>query len=182
MADDERVKWDKRYAEPGYRMGDGPKRFLVELQGLLPRRGTVLDLGCGEGQNLVWLAGRGLKGTGVDISSVGLKKARALAEAVEVQLELIAADLDTWSPGERTWDVVVCSHLLIRDLVPRMRRALAPGGVVLMELVMEGGPLDPRYCVEPNEVLRWWIDHRVVHYRETVREGVPIVQLAARRA
>ena len=46
MADDERVKWDKRYAEPGYRMGDGPKRFLVELQGLLPRRGVAVKSSC----------------------------------------------------------------------------------------------------------------------------------------
>ncbi len=181
MADEERVKWDRRYAEPGYRMGDGPKRFLMELQGLLPRRGTVLDLGCGEGQNLVWLAGRGLTGTGVDISAVGLRKAKALADVMEVELELVEADLDRWEPGDRQWDVVLCSHLMIRDLVPRMRRALAPGGLVLMELLMEGAPIDRRTCVEPNEALRWFLDLRIVHYRETVREGVPVVQLAARQ-
>lgn len=181
MSEAERAKWDERYGEPGYRMGDGPKAFLVELADLLPARGTVLDLACGEGQNLVWLAGRGLQGTGVDVSGVGLRKAAALAKAAGVTVEWERADLEVWDPGDRRWDIVLCSHFLLRDLVPRMRRAVAPGGLVLLELLAEGSRLPARYLVAPNEALRWFVDFRVLRYAELANDGVHVARLAARR-
>jgi len=180
MSEAERAKWDARYGEAGYRMGDGPKAFLVDLADLLPARGTVLDLACGEGQNLVWLAGRGLAGTGVDVSGVGLRKAAALAKAAGVEVEWIQGDLETWEPGDRQWDVVLCSHFLLRDLVPRMRRMVRPGGIVLLELLAEGSRLPPRYLVAPNEPLRWFVDFRILRYAELERDGVHVARLAAR--
>ncbi|HHO53342.1 MAG TPA: class I SAM-dependent methyltransferase [Deltaproteobacteria bacterium] len=181
MSEREREIWNRRYSEPGFRMGDGPKRFLVELAELLPGRGAVLDLGCGEGQNLVWLAGRGLVGTGVDVSVVGLNKAAALSEAMEIDLELIEADLDVWDPGGRQFQVVLCSHVLLRELVPKMRRAVAPGGLLLMENMMVGAPIPLRYVVETQEMLHWFLGFRILHYREITRDGIPVAQLAARR-
>ena len=181
MSASERENWDRRYSEPGFLMGDGPKRFVVDLADLLPKTGTVLDLGCGEGQNLIWLASQGLSGTGVDISAVALAKAGALSEAMEVPLELIEADLDEWDPEDRKWNVVLCSHLLIRDLVPRIRRATAPGGIVLMENMMYGAPISLKYLAESQEMLRWFLGFRVLHYRELTRDGVPVAQIAARR-
>ncbi len=181
MSVEEREIWNQRYSEPGFRMGDGPKRFLVELARLLPAQGTVLDLGCGEGQNLVWLSTRGLTGTGVDVSDVALRKAGALADALEIELQLIEADLDTWDPGASSFDVVLCSHLLVRELVPKMRRAVAPGGVLLMENMMVGAPIPLRYLVQTQEMLHWFLGFRIVHYRELTRDGIPVAQIAARR-
>lgn len=181
MSEREREIWNQRYSEPGFRMGDGPKRFLVELAELLPASGAVLDLGCGEGQNLAWLAGRGLTGTGVDVSGVGLRKAAALAAAMEIELELIEADLDTWDPGGRQFEVVLCSHVLVRELIPRMRRAVAPGGLLLMENMMVGAPLSLHHVVEAQEMLHWFLGFRILHYREITRDGIPVAQLAARR-
>jgi SAM-dependent methyltransferase len=181
MSTAERTKWDERYGAPGYLMGDGPKQFLVEWASLLPASGDVLDLACGEGQNLVWLAGKGLRGTGVDVSSVGLWKAAALATAAGVEVDWVCRDLEEWDPGDRQWDVVVCSHFLLRDLVPKIRRAVRPCGLVLMELLTVGSSLPPRYLVEPNEPLRWFPDFRVLRYAEFVRDGAHVARIAARR-
>ena len=73
MSERDREKWDGRYSEPGYRMGNGPKAYLRAVESFLPTSGTALDLACGEGQTLAFLADRGLSVTGVDISSVGLR-------------------------------------------------------------------------------------------------------------
>ena len=181
MSAAERTKWDARYGAPGYAMGEGPKPFLLEFAPLLPSKGLALDLACGEGQNLVWLSGKGFVGTGVDVSSVGLWKAAALAETSGASVEWVCRDLEEWDPGDRVWDVVVCSHFLLRDLVPRIRRAVRPGGLVLMELPMVGSTLSPRYLVEPNELLRWFTDFRVLRYAEVVRDEVHVARIAARR-
>ncbi|NOQ58538.1 class I SAM-dependent methyltransferase [Mycolicibacterium fortuitum] len=55
---------------------------LVEGGGLRP--GAALDLGCGTGDNAVYLAGHGWRVTGVDYVAKPLKKARAKAAGLPV--------------------------------------------------------------------------------------------------
>ena len=70
--------WNERYASAEYLYGIDPNSFLVEYSGLL--RGPVLSLSEGEGRNAVFLALRGLKVRGVDLSETALTKAHALAK------------------------------------------------------------------------------------------------------
>jgi cyclopropane fatty-acyl-phospholipid synthase-like methyltransferase len=144
--------WDQRFAGDEYAFGTQPNTFLAEHAGVLT--GPVLSLGEGEGRNGVFLATQGLEVLGVDGSSVGLAKARALAQTrgVEILTELV--DLATFEPEPNRYGAVVSifAHLpsaLRRRLYPRVERCLKPGGVVLMEAYSEqqlpkttGGPKD----------------------------------------
>jgi SAM-dependent methyltransferase len=56
-------------------------------------QGRVLDLACGPGRHSVPLAKRGFAVTGVDHTPLYLEKARAFAEAEEVELELVHSDM-----------------------------------------------------------------------------------------
>ena len=60
--------------------------FAAEVVDLAP--GRALDVACGEGRNAVWLAERGWRVTAVDFAAVGLAKARELAAARGVEVEL----------------------------------------------------------------------------------------------
>ena len=84
--------WDERYGRADHVYGTAPNDFLVEVAARLPE-GPVLCLAEGEGRNAVWLAERGHDVTAVDGSSVGLAKARALADARGVEIATIHADL-----------------------------------------------------------------------------------------
>lgn len=55
--------------------------------------GHVLCLADGEGRNGVWLAERGYDITSVDLSAIGLEKARKLAESRNVTIQTVHADL-----------------------------------------------------------------------------------------
>ena len=117
--------------------GTEPNRFLAEFAaGLSPRR--VLDLGCGQGRNAVWLAKQGHTVAGVDQSEVGVDQSRRLAAEQGVQVEFALADLaGEWTPPPGACDLVVLSYL---QLPPAARRivhakaaaALAPGGEVFL--------------------------------------------------
>ncbi|WP_291987612.1 cyclopropane-fatty-acyl-phospholipid synthase family protein [Luteitalea sp.] len=129
--------WDQRYDTTEYVFGTAPNDFLaVEAHRIPP--GRVLCLGDGEGRNGVHLAALGFEVTGVDASDIGLAKARRLAEARGVALETVVADLATYDLGEARWQGIVSIfvHLppaLRADLHPRVVRALAPGGVFVLE-------------------------------------------------
>lgn len=130
--------WDARYADHTYFYGTAPNDFLLGQAHRLAPGSRVLCLAEGEGRNAVFLAGRLHKVTAVDSSTVGLRKARQLADQRGVQLQTIPADLADFSLGTAAWDAVVSiwCHLpppLRRDLHRRVVAALKPGGWLLLE-------------------------------------------------
>ena len=65
---------------------------LVEGDGALAPR-TALDLGCGTGDNSIYLATHGWQVTGVDFVAKAVDKARAKAEANKVAVNFARADV-----------------------------------------------------------------------------------------
>ncbi len=154
--------WDRRYEGSDLLWTAAPNQFLVtEVDGLHP--GTALDVGCGEGRNAVWLAAQGWRVTGVDFSRVGLEKARRLAEARGVDVELVAADLRSYQPTEGAYDLVVVLYLQLpagdrRAVHAAAARALRRGGVLLVVghdvtnlAGGYGGPQDASILFTPEE-------------------------------
>ncbi len=132
------MKWDERYAEPGFAYGTAPNDFLAQNLGRLPAGGEVLSLAEGEGRNAVFLAQRGFRIIAVDGSAVGLEKARQLAAQSGVEIETITSDLAAFDLGENRWDGIVSiwCHVpsaLRARLHPAIVTALRPGGVLLLE-------------------------------------------------
>jgi 2-polyprenyl-3-methyl-5-hydroxy-6-metoxy-1,4-benzoquinol methylase len=73
------AEWDARYSEGDGAMWSGRPngRLVAEVGSLTP--GRVLDVGCGEGADAIWLAGRGWTVTAVDVSEVAVSRAREAA-------------------------------------------------------------------------------------------------------
>jgi ubiquinone/menaquinone biosynthesis C-methylase UbiE len=67
-------------------------RGLVEGDGALTG-GTALDLGCGTGDNSIYLAKHGWQVTGVDFVAKAVTKARAKAQASNVAVNFAQADV-----------------------------------------------------------------------------------------
>ncbi|WP_224984959.1 class I SAM-dependent methyltransferase [Geomonas agri] len=156
----DRVKWDQRYSGPEHFFSFAPSRLLANslerIMSLVPGRRS-LDLACGEGRNCIYLAQHGFDATGVDISPRGLERARKRAAEVGVTVELIEADLECWRPqGE--YHLILNFNFLMRDLIPALVQALAPGGVLLMETILDapGMPGEHRkdFLLQPGELGR----------------------------
>jgi len=130
--------WDEAYSGDEARWSGKPNAQLVaEASDLEP--GTALDVGCGEGGDVIWLAQRGWRVTGADFSANGLARAAEHAEAAGV-----ADRTDWWQVDARTFDAdgrmfdLVTTHFLhppdhgMVDVVRRLAGAVAPGGHLLV--------------------------------------------------
>lgn len=134
---DERF-WDELYGQADAIWSGNPNPQLVDEASDLPA-GTALDVGCGEGADTIWLARRGWRVTGLDISQVALDRAAKHAEAAGVadRIAWLHADLtDGTSPGAG-FDLVSAHFLQLPSAqrVPLYRRlaaAVAPGGTFLV--------------------------------------------------
>ncbi|WP_037570467.1 SAM-dependent methyltransferase [Phaeacidiphilus oryzae] len=135
----EAAAWDAKYAEKERIWSGNPNVALVREVDELPP-GRALDLGCGEGADAIWLAGRGWRVTAVDLSRVALERAAAHAveRGVADRVEFRRVDLATEFPAGE-YDLVSAQFLHSRGELPReevLRRAaaaVAPGGVLLIE-------------------------------------------------
>jgi tellurite methyltransferase len=149
--------------------------FLLEEEEL---EGPVLDLACGRGDNGLYLAGLGLPVVFADRSGEALDEARASAAERHLQERFWEVDLETGDnplPKEHYRAILVFRYLH-RPLIPHVRNAIRPGGVLIYEtFTVEqpkyGKPHNPDYLLQPGELVGWFRDWEVIHYFEGILEN-----------
>jgi SAM-dependent methyltransferase len=168
--------------------GDPPSPWLLRCADLLPDAGRALDVACGRGRHALLLAAAGFEVTALDRDPELL---RAVAEAAarrglavtttEMDLEVETADL-----GEAAFDVVVVFRYLHRPLFPALKRALAPGGLLVYETFTReqaehGHPKNPAFLLEAGELPRLVAPLDVLRYHEGERDGAFVAGSVARK-
>ena len=190
---DQNSIWSKRYSDAGeeYLFGTEPNRFLARHEALLQNGGSALSIADGEGRNSVWLAGLGLKVTGVEISAVAIEKARHLAAARKAEVEFIQADMlaTSFPPTDLqgAFDWVI--GIFIQFVGPQgrdrqfevMKRLTRPGGHILLlgytPKQLEYGTGGPSAIenLYTEDMLRAafanWDIEELVEYEDTIAEG-----------
>lgn len=142
VADEDPVAfWERRYAGAGPVWSGRVNRTLADAAADW-EPGTALDLGCGEGGDVLWLAERGWRATGIDLSETAIARARkAAAERDGIDARFVAVDLGEWIEDPRRaadaagpFDLVTASFLQSPVELPRERilraaaERVAPGG------------------------------------------------------
>ena len=130
--------WDRRYDTTEYVFGTEPAEFLPRYRDRLEAGAETLVVADGEGRNSVYLAELGLRVTAMDVSDVGVEKARNLATERGVAVDFRVADILTWNWEPEAYDLVVAVFIQFLDPQQRatvfegMQRTLRPGGRLLL--------------------------------------------------
>lgn len=178
--------WEERYRADDLPWDtDEPAPDLVAMVERLGLSGRAVELGCGTGANVVWLARHGFAVDGIDLSPTAIERARARVAAAGVRADLRAGDvLDRGLLPAGAYDLVFdrgVLHVMEGEERPafarRVAELLAPDGVWVSLLGNQDqaweGPGPPRWsatdvasAVEGAVVIRelaatWFGDARI---------------------
>jgi SAM-dependent methyltransferase len=126
----QREIWNEEYRE---HKKFAPSAFLSQvIEGRKP--GAALDISMGQGRNALLLASHGWHVTGIDVSDFGLCLAGRAAAEQKLSIVTIEADDATYDYGTAKWDLAAMIYAGCGDdRVAKLRRALKPGGIVVVE-------------------------------------------------
>jgi len=178
--ENERASWNRRYREGSHSSLESDP-FLLQayenyVRALFSRPGTALDVAGGLGRHAVWLARRNWRVTLIDVSEVGLAKAREGAGRLDDRIEFVRADMKKFKAGRRRYDLVLVFFYLERKIFPELMKALRPGGLLIYKTYtrgqrkFKGGPSHPLHLLKENELLQAFSGLRVLYCAETIRD------------
>lgn len=178
MGEADRAHWDSKWRNDRSRRD--VSGLLVAHEALL-RGGTALDVACGVGQNTLWLAQHRYCALGVDLSREALRRAVRSARRNAARLPVMFAqvDLDVWRPPPASVDLICVLRFLDRALLPALRDALRPDGLLFYATRHEG-LLDRQpdatraFLLRRGELAQLFSGWEFITYREG-RENAAIV-------
>lgn len=146
--------WDKEYTNPEHlKLSTTHSEDLAKFTRWIERQGneeilrpdaSVIDAGCGNGRNLIFLATTySMKGVGVDISSAAIAQAKRASVDLSLSYHVGSAGLPLPAPDESQTLALdmMTSHFLDTDgrtkLRDELHRVLTPGGFLFMKTFLK---------------------------------------------
>jgi len=189
--DSDASKWNARYAFSGSGIPAASEvlsrgvRWLPEASAQTSDQQAIevrsaLDLACGKAGNGQFLAERGFRVSAWDISDKVIDE--ICARHPFILHEAIVRDVSIHPPEPASFDIIVVSRFLDRDLCPALVRALKPDGLLFYQTFVHGLQ-NPEYLLAPNELLSLFSALHVLEYHEPKKNarGKAEARLVAQR-
>ncbi|MGB5792086.1 class I SAM-dependent methyltransferase [Poseidonibacter sp.] len=134
MAQKDKIKWDKKYTEISFLLEDKlPSEKLIKIEKNVKGK-KALDIASGAGRNSIYLAKKGFEVEALDISKVALDVLNAKGfENITCKL----VDLDEYKVPKNSYDLIIMTNFLDRNLIPKLSNALKKDGILFIETYME---------------------------------------------
>jgi len=154
--------------------------------------GQGLDIGCGAGRDMVYLAMHGWEMTGIDYIPGALQRAQQLASSQHVTVTTLQLDLETGQDpfgafADGQFALITLARYLHRPLFPWLKRLLKPGGILIYQTFMQGSeqfgsPRNPNFLLKPGELAEVFAHTEILlDTVETLDDGRPVSAFICRQ-
>jgi SAM-dependent methyltransferase len=166
-----------------------PSAWLTDNADLLPLGGRVLDVASGKGRHALWMADRGFDVDAIDRDPQAIEHLKHIAGARQLNLRATVIDLETDPPpilGAAEYDLVLGFNYLHRPLMPAIRDAVKPGGLIYYETFTtrqaeRGHPRNPAFLLTDGELGRLMAPFSILRCREGEFDGRFVASVIATR-
>ncbi len=148
-----------------------------------------LDIACGSGRDMTYLASHGWAMCGVDYQAEALSRSASLASIESVETQCLQIDIEKdicafeqlmLGKYPAGFDLINVSRYLHRPLLPVISRLLKPGGILLYQTFMQGcetisSPKNPNYLLKVDELSQCYRDFTLLEDQVlTLDDGRPV--------
>ena len=120
------------------------------LKGRFKQEDKILDVGCGEGRNLIYFLNNGYDVYGVDRNQKAIKMLQTTARSINKKYEqerFMVWDIESMQIPENFFDVIICSAVLhfakntehFCRLIDKVCNVLKPGGILFIRMTSDIG-------------------------------------------
>jgi tellurite methyltransferase len=141
--------WEESYGDPDNSPFGPASDEIADLAPRLPPGATILDLGCGDGRNSLYLARQGFAVDAFDISAKGIAALRSVARRERLAVRARVQDIRDFV-FEHSYDLVICHgvlHLLdpgtSAEVIRAMRANTVTGGWNVVVVFTDAAPVPP---------------------------------------
>lgn len=102
--------YEEIYGKDELYWGAAPSEIIKRFGELAPM-GAALDLGMGEGRDVLYLAGLGFSVTGIDATKSGVNKCLELARKKELDVKALSADVRKFKIAKNRYSLIAAINL-----------------------------------------------------------------------
>lgn len=173
-------EYDSKYKGRKLYWGNKPHESVVQINKYLPKGSSVLDIGCGEGQNACYLAINGFHVTAVDISKNGIEKVKTIAKLNNIRIITDVGDAIDYVKKTDSFDAISGINILqfisasnIQYVIKRLKEKTSVGDYNVIdsfiasnnkqrqEIISSG-----RYYFTEGELRTYYSGWEIIKYNE----------------
>lgn len=168
--------YEELYQSAEYYWGTQPTALSMKVLTYYPPQNwpSLLDIGCREGQNVLFFGRNGYRVTGVDISESGIRKARLLTGKYHIPAELVCASIENYLPAQ-PFHIFFCDNMLHlvtpgnrKQLLLTCKELTPPGGIHVINVPVQnpflpqGGEIQKCYPWFSGELFSLYWDWEIL--------------------
>ncbi len=172
-------KYNKIYSSSNFSEDIRPSQILNLIwKNFLPGS-KILDLGCGQGSDSLFLAKNNFFVTAIDSSDVAINQIKVKKDEFKLDnLELICGDIQDFNIEKNKYQVIICRNVLnflskdrTKEIINNLQDKIQSGGYIIVEVFTKNDPsfLSSNKFIsyfEEQELLNIFSKYKIIYYLE----------------